>query len=142
MKHENADEPRLGLIQDNLYNCLGYGFLEGTDENALAHELARRGFELRQQAPIEVCYDGVVVGKYFADLLVNHVIIVELKAAAEITAAHEAQLLNYLKATGLEVGLILNFGPHPGMRRKIYETARARTAAVLSSGAGAADDAT
>jgi GxxExxY protein len=110
----------------HVYNCLGYGFLEAVYENALAHELKKRGFEVLQQALIEVRYDGEVVGKYFADLLVNQIIILELKAANEITDAHEAQLLNYLKATGVEVGLLLNFGPKPGMRRKIYETARGK----------------
>ena len=107
-----------------VYNTLGYGFLEKVYENALAHELRKRGFYVIQQAPIKVYYDGVIVGEYYADLLVNGLVIVELKAAEAIAPEHEAQLLNYLKATDIEVGLLLNFGPEPQIRRKIYETAR------------------
>ncbi len=114
-----------------VYNRLGYGFLEGVYENALAHELRKRGFEVTQQAAIEVRYDGEVVGKYFADLMVNETVIVELKAVEEIADAHEAQLVNYLKATGIQVGLLLNFGPKPGIRRKIYDTARGKSAARM-----------
>lgn len=77
-----------------------------------------------QQAPIKVYYDGHLVGEYFADLLVNGKVIVELKAAEGLAPEHDAQLLNYLKATDIEVGLLLNFGPEPRVRRKIYETAR------------------
>jgi GxxExxY protein len=125
----------------HVYNCLGYGFLEAVYGNALAHELRKRGFEVRQQAPIEVRYDGEVVGQYFADLLVNGAVIVELKAASEITDAHQAQLLNYLKATGVEVGLLLNFGPKPGMRRKIYERARVQDESCGEDAGANADDA-
>lgn len=103
---------------------LGYGFLEKVYENALAHELLKRGFRIRHQAPIEVYYDGLLVGRYYADLLVNNAVVVELKAAEAIADEHEAQLLNYLKATDIDVGLLLNFGPHPQVRRKIFETAR------------------
>ena len=107
-----------------VYNTLGYGFLEKVYENALAHELRKRGYQVIQQAPIKVYYDGVMVGEYYADLLVNGLVILELKAAEAIVEAHEAQLLNYLKATDIEVGLVLNFGPEPQVSRKIYETAR------------------
>jgi len=110
----------------HVYNTLGYGFLEKVYENALAHELRSRGFDVIQQAPIRVHYDGIVVGEYYADLLINGLVIVELKAAEAIAPEHEAQLLNYLKATEIEVGLLLNFGPEPQVRRKIYETARRR----------------
>ena len=103
-----------------VYNQLGYGFLENVYENALAHELRKRGHRVIQQAPIKVRYDNVVVGEYFADLLVDGSVIVELKSAERISDAHVAQLLNYLKATELEVGLLLNFGPKPEFRRKIF----------------------
>jgi GxxExxY protein len=73
---------------------------------------------------IEVYYDNIIMGEYFADLVVNDVVILELKAAESITKQHEAQLLNYLKATKIDVGLILNFGPKPQVVRKVYETAR------------------
>jgi GxxExxY protein len=108
----------------HVYNQLGYGFLEKVYENALAYELRKRGYELRQQLPIKVYYDGLVMGDYFADMVVNDSVIVELKAAETIAEEHEAQLLNYLKATDMDVGLLLNFGPKPQVRRKVFETAR------------------
>lgn len=108
----------------HVYNQLGYGFLEKVYENALAHELQKRGYTVVQQAPIEVVYDDLVVGSYFADLLVNNTVALELKATEAILKQHEAQLLNYLKASQIDVGLLLNFGPRPQLKRKIFETAR------------------
>ena len=108
----------------HVYNALGYGFLEKVYVNAMIHELRKRGFKVLHQVPTKVDYDGVVVGEYEADLLVNDLIILELNVADAIAPEHEAQLLNYLKATEVEVGLILNFGPKPQVHRKIYETAR------------------
>ena len=103
-----------------VYNTLGYGFLEKVYENALIIELEKRGLSVRQQVPIQVYYEGKVVGEYFADLLINDKVIVELKAAKEIVDAHEAQLVNYLKATNIEVGLLLNFGTEAKFKRKIF----------------------
>jgi GxxExxY protein len=101
-------------------NVLGAGFLEKVYENALAHELRKSGIDARQQVPVTVLYDEVVVGEYVADLLVEQKVLVELKAARGIDPIHEAQLLNYLKATGTRVGLILNFGtPRVGIRRLV-----------------------
>lgn len=108
----------------DVYNTLGYGFLEKVYENALVHELRKRGYEIVPQAPLKVYYDGAVVGEYYADLLVNGQVILELKAAKAIAEEHGAQLLNYLKASKIDVGLVLNFGPKPEFRRKIYQTAR------------------
>ena len=103
-----------------LQNALGVGFLEKVYENALAHELRKAGLRVEQQKPLRVMYDGVVVGEYAADLVVDDSIIVELKAAKAIDEIHEAQMLNYLKATGVKVGLILNFGtPRLGIKRMI-----------------------
>jgi len=102
-----------------VYNRLGYGFLERVYENALKHELDKQGLVVSSQVPVRVIYDGIVVGKYFADLLVDDKIILELKVAETITDAHKAQLINYLKATGKEVGLILNFGPKAQIVRKV-----------------------
>ncbi len=102
-----------------VYNKLGYGFLEKVYENAMAIALARRGMQVAQQLPIKVKYDGIVVGDYFADLMVNGVVLVELKVAEELHQRHEAQLLNYLRATDVRVGLVLNFGPRPEFARKI-----------------------
>ncbi len=101
-------------------NTLGVGFLERLYENALVHELKKAGLRVKQQEPITVRYDGITIGEYAADLLVEDQVILELKAAKSIDPAHEAQLLNYLKATGLKVGLLLNFGtPHLGIKRMV-----------------------
>ena len=99
-------------------NTLGSGFLEKVYENALAIELKKAGLKIEQQRPIKVYYDGSLVGEYFADLLVEDQIIVELKASKDIEDIHLAQCLNYLKATGLKLGLIVNFGkPRVEIRR-------------------------
>ena len=103
-----------------VYNSLGYGFLEKVYENSLKISLSLGGLEVKQQWPIEVEFRGREVGKYFADLVVNDLVIVEVKAAKDLSAEHEAQLINYLKATGFEVGLLLNFGESPQFRRKIF----------------------
>ena len=107
-----------------VYNKLGYGFLEKIYENALIFELRKSGLQVQEQVPIEVCYEGHPVGEYFADLLVGGNVIVEIKAADVLMQAHENQLVNYLKATLLEVGLVLNFGPEPQFKRKIFTNAR------------------
>jgi GxxExxY protein len=107
-----------------VYNTLGYGFLEKVYRNAMTIELRKQGLVVVPEAPIHVYYDGQVVGEYFADLLVADAVLVELKATRQLADQHEAQLLNYLKATPYEVGLLLNFGPKPEMRRKIYDNHR------------------
>ncbi|MBJ6725444.1 GxxExxY protein [Geomesophilobacter sediminis] len=91
-------------------NTLGAGFLEKVYENALAHELSKRELTVQQQVPVPVFYDGVIVGEYYADILINGQVIVELKASKALDAVHLAQCMNYLKATGLKVCLLLNFG--------------------------------
>ncbi|MDY7041641.1 MAG: GxxExxY protein [Chloroflexota bacterium] len=93
-----------------VWRVLGYGFLEKVYENALVEELRQRGLGVEQQFPIDVYYKDVLVGQYIADLLVEGKVIVELKAEKTYNPQHEAQLLNYLKATGIKVGLLLNFG--------------------------------
>ena len=110
-----------------VYNTLGYGFLEKVYQNAMVLELRSRGMSVVARSPINVFYAGIIVGEYYADLLVEGCVIVELKAAEAIASEHHAQLLNYLKATDIEIGLLLNFGPKPEIRRKIYDTARQRT---------------
>ena len=117
----------------NGYPNLGYGFLEKVYENAMMIELRKLGLNATQQERIEVYYEGEVVGEYFADLLVEGKVLVELKAAQQIADEHEAQLLNYLKATKHEVGLILNFGPQPQIARKIYDNERKGTMSWLKS---------
>ena len=91
-------------------NTLGAGFLEKVYENALAHELRKAGLKVEQQRPIQVIYDGVAVGEYFADLIVEDCVLVELKASKALDEAHKLQCINYLKATGRRVCLLLNFG--------------------------------
>ncbi|TWJ33025.1 GxxExxY protein [Geobacter argillaceus] len=91
-------------------NTLGTGFLEKVYENALAHELMKAGVPVRQQQPIQVLYDGIVVGDYIADLLVDSTVLVELKSVKAIDPVHVAQCINYLKATRLSVCLLINFG--------------------------------
>lgn len=107
-----------------VYNTLGYGFLEKVYENAMAIELRKEGFEILQQKNIKVYYEEEVVGDYYADLVVNDSVIVELKAASSICEEHEAQLLNYLRATDIEVGMLLNFGKKAEFKRKIFSNNR------------------
>jgi GxxExxY protein len=114
----NADERQLDLdaVTAKIIGCayrvsntLGAGFLEKVYENALAHELRTSGLGVEQQKSIQVCYDGVVVGDYFADLVVDRCVLVELKAVRALDDIHVAQRLNYLKASGLTVCLLMNF---------------------------------
>ena len=103
-----------------VYKQLGYGFLEKVYENALKIELKKHSLKVEAQRPIHVYYDQKVVGEYFADLIIEDKIIVEIKAAETLCKAHEIQLINYLKATQIEIGLLLNFGKKPEIKRKIY----------------------
>ena len=102
------------------YNTLGYGFLEKVYENALFIELVTMGLFFEKQKQIKVYYEGKEVGEYFADLIIEGCVIVELKAAETLCKEHEFQLINYLKATEIEVGLLLNFGKKPKFKRKVF----------------------
>ena len=108
----------------NVYNTLGYGFAEKVYQNALVIELVALGLAVESQKQITVRYSGRIVGEFWADVVVNGVVIVELKAAQRLLDEHEAQLLNYLKATLIEVGLLLNFGPRAELKRKVYDNDR------------------
>jgi len=103
----------------NVYNKLGFGFLEKVYENGMMIELKRLGLDAEKQKQLKVFYDDIEIGEYFADIIVNDCVIVELKAADAICPEHEAQLVNYLKATEIEVGLILNFGKEPKFKRRV-----------------------
>ena len=107
-----------------VYNKLGYGFLEKIYESAIAIELENENISAVRQAPIQVFYDQKLIGEYFADILVENKVIVEIKASRQLVEENEAQLLNYLKATKMEVGLLLNFGPKPEVKRKAFDNAR------------------
>ena len=104
-----------------VYNELGYGFLEKVYQNSLYLELKNKGYKVEAQKKISVYYKGIEVGEYYADLIVNNTIIIELKAADCIVKDFENQILNYLRATDCEVGLLLNFGKKPEFKRKIFE---------------------
>jgi len=103
-----------------VYNVLGYGFLEKVYESALVIELENFGLNISRQRPITVYYRGHIVGEYFADIVVNDLVILELKAAEWLSNDHYAQLGNYLKATDKEVGLLLNFGRKPEFKRILF----------------------
>ncbi len=108
----------------DVYNELGFGFLEKVYQNALYLELGYRGFKVESQKQIKVNYKGFQVGEYYADLIVNDCVILELKAADSIIPEFECQLINYLKGTDIEVGLLLNFGKKAEFRRKVFENSR------------------
>lgn len=107
-----------------VYNELGYGFLERVYLNSLYLELKSKGLNVEAQRKIEVYYKGTEVGDYYADLIVENLVILELKAADSISPAFENQILNYLRGTNCEVGLLLNFGKKPEFRRKVFENSR------------------
>lgn len=121
--HEDLTDSIIKTFFD-VYNELGHGFLEKVYQNSLFIELKNRGFKVEAQKQIKVYYKNVAVGQYYADLVVNDLIILELKAAEGIIKEFEFQLINYLKATEIEVGLLLNFGMKPEFRRKVFENSR------------------
>ena len=123
MIHEELTSRIIGAFY-TVYNTLGYGFLEKVYENALVIELRKLGMLAEQQRKIDVFYDGQRVGEYYADFLVDECVVLELKAADALAPEHEAQLINYLKATELEVGLLFNFGPKPKFARRILTNDR------------------
>jgi len=122
-KHKALSEKIIGIFY-KVYNELGYGFLEKVYENAMMIDFRREDVPAVSQSAIKVYYEGEIVGEYFADILVDDKIIVEIKAAKNLALEHEAQLLNYLKATSIEVGLLLNFGPKPEIKRKAFDNSR------------------
>jgi GxxExxY protein len=107
-----------------VYNSLGYGFLEKVYHNAILIELEQNGLKVKSQYPIRVFYEGNQVGEYYADIIVDECIIIENKVAETLKEEHEFQLLNYLKATEIEVGLLLNFGKKPSFKRKYFTNDR------------------
>lgn len=103
-----------------VYNTLCFGFLEKVYENAMIIELQKLNMHGRRQVPIKVHYENQQIGDYYADIIVQNEVIIELKAAESLREEHEAQLLNYLRATNIEVGLLLNFGQTPQIKRKVW----------------------
>lgn len=114
--YREVSQEIIGAFFD-VYNGLGHGFLEVVYRRAMAVALTRRGLAVESEAPFSVHYAGESVGEYRADLVVAHRVVVECKATERLTATHEAQLLNYLRASGLSIGIVLNFGPRATFRR-------------------------
>jgi len=126
LKHAALTE-RIIKIFYQVYNELGFGFLEAVYENAMAIALIEAGIKVAQQAPIAVYFRGRQVGDYRCDLLVEDKVILELKAVKAITPEHQAQALHYLRATEIEVALILNFGEKPDFKRQVFDNERKKT---------------
>jgi GxxExxY protein len=122
-KHSDLTKRIIGVFYD-VYNELGYGFLESVYQKAFALALRQAGLRVEVQRHIPVHFRGELVGDFFADLLAEAVVILELKATNELAPIHEAQLLNYLRATDVEIGLLLNFGPKPQVKRMVYSNER------------------
>ena len=121
--HKELTDKILKAFYD-VYNELGYGFLEKVYQNSLMIELKARGFQAEAQKQIKVFYKGNEVGDYYADIIVNELVILELKATNCLVKEFEFQLINYLKGTNMEVGLLLNFGKKQEFIRKVYENSR------------------
>ena len=121
--HQGLTQQIIGVFYA-VYNELGYGFLESVYEQALLFALEDAGLAVQHQKEIEVWFRGRRVGEYKADIVVENVIMLELKAVRELNDQHTAQLLNYLRATNIEIGLLLNFGPVPQIKRKAFENER------------------
>jgi len=122
-KHSELTEQIIGVFY-TVYSALGYGFLENIYVKALMIELNRRGIKVNDELPIQVHYLGQLIGEYYADIVVTELVILEIKAVKTLAVEHEAQLLNYLKATPYEVGLLLNFGPKPETKRRAFDNSR------------------
>lgn len=118
-KHSDITEKIIKAFY-KVYNTLGYGFLEKVYQNSLFIELVAMGLFVKKQEKIKVYYEGKEVGEYYADLIADGCVIVELKAAETLCEEHEFQLINYLKTTEIEVGLLLNFGKKLEFKRKVF----------------------
>jgi GxxExxY protein len=123
LMHSDLTEKIIGVFYD-VDNELGHGFLESTYAEALTVALEEIGLGTAREVPVPVWFRGRKVGQYYADLIVDGVVLLELKAARTLESAHEAQLLHYLRATDIEVGLLLNFGLRPQFRRLLFDNAR------------------
>lgn len=123
LKHSELTEQIIGVFYD-VYNEVGHGFLESTYAEAMVVALRQSSLSAVREVPVPVWFRGQKVGQYFADMLVNNTVLLELKAARSLEAAHEAQLLDYLRASEIEVGLLLNFGVRPQFRRLLFDNGR------------------
>ena len=118
MEEQELTEKIIGCAM-KVHRTLGCGFLESVYQKAILHELRKSGLKVSQEAPLQVVYDGVIVGEFYADIIVENKVIVENKAVEALCEAHEVQVVNYLTATGLNIGLLFNFGaPKLEFKRK------------------------
>jgi GxxExxY protein len=131
MLHKELSQQVLNVFY-SVYNELGYGFLEKVYQNSMYIELISRGFHVVSKPQVKVFYKNTEVGEYYPDLVVNDSIILELKASECLVEENEWQLLNYLRSTHIEVGLLLNFGKKPEFRRKVFENSRKKIQDRLS----------
>ena len=118
----------------NVYRQLGAGFLESVYLRSMLIELRDAGLSAEAEIPVPVWYKGCDVGQFRADIVVEELVLLELKAAEQLCKPHEAQVINYLRATNLEVGLLLNFGPKPQFKRLVFENERKKSALVRAVG--------
>jgi GxxExxY protein len=132
-KHSELTELIIDVFYE-VYNELGFGFLESVYRNSLHLALLEKGLAVEQEVPVTVFFRGKNVGDFRADLVVNETILLELKTAEQIVAAHESHVLNYLRSTSLELGLILNFGPRPQVRRLLLDNSRKHAKAQHAGG--------
>jgi len=132
-KHSELTDLIIGVFYD-VYNELRFGFLESVYRNSLRVALIQKGLAVDPEVAVSVFFRGQNVGDFRADLVVNGTILLELKTAERIIPAHEAQVLNYLRSTALEIGLILNFGPRPQVRRLLLDNSRKHVKAQSTGG--------
>ena len=126
MKHQDLTAKIIESAY-KVHNKLGFGFLESVYQNALLIELEKAGLKAKKEAPVKVFYEERIVGDYIADIIVEDKVILELKSIKDLHPAHEAQLTNYLKATGVEVGLLINFGSdRVDVKRKVFKARMTR----------------
>ncbi len=123
LKHRELTEKIIAVFY-HVYNQLGYGFLESVYEEWLTIALCEAGLGVEWQVPVAVWFRGQSIGQFRADVLVSASVLVEVKSARALEAAHEAQLLHYLRSTEIEIGLLLNFGPGPQVRRLLFDNER------------------
>jgi GxxExxY protein len=123
LKHGELTEKIIAVFYD-VYNQLGYGFLESVYEESLTIALCEAGLGVESQVPVPVWFRGQSIGQFRADVLVSASVLVEVKSARALEAAHEAQLLHYLRSTEIEISLLLNFGPSPQFRRLLFDNER------------------
>ena len=133
-KHKDITEKTIGVFYE-VYKELGCGFLESVYRDAMFFALSDAGLLVAREVPVPVWFRTRKIGTFYADILVNNSVLVELKAARTLDSSHEAQILNYLRATEIEVGLLLNFGPRPQVRRFAFDNDRKGICVHLRSSA-------